>query len=448
MVADLCGLAAGRDPRLQTWAQASSLTVIACFPRAIRWLFHAAGVSLWEERTQFLNMRVQSAQEILDGLSLGQNTSEPSELDRKSEIANHKSPWVPWFPVIDYDRCVNCKQCMNFCLFGTYGLSDEGRVQVVKPSGCKTNCPACARMCPRQAIIFPKYMDSPINGDSIVSDRQPAGQAQGSAPTGDLYDRIRNRSGGGKRFSTQPDDSAANRSCPTLDSLKRELNIPDEVLASLSPPRCGGSSRNPRPIRRRRATNPMSKPLRPAVVLVADRTLSAGYRILFEGMFATMQTTQLPELFMRRFMAPPVRADENGRAHTVPLGLRRVESALLKYTSLTPDDVVCTTPERLADLMGPWVKVVGFSSSDPLGKGMSNTTTANFCKGELYTQYWTRKTLEQLSAFQRKYGFRIVVGGAGAWQWLAHRDREPDVDIDLIYQGYFESAGPRSSRIC
>ncbi len=183
--------------------------------------------------------------------------------------------------------------------------------------------------------------------------------------------------------------------------------------------------------------------LRPAVILVADRTLSANYRILFEGMFATMQTTHLPEVFMRRFLAPPVRTDGSGRAHVAPLGLRRVESALLKYTALRSEDVVCTTPERLADLMGSWVKLVAFSSSDPLGMGMSNTTTASFWSGELYTKYWTRQALQQLTAFRRRYGFKVIVGGGGAWQWLSCGDNRPDADIDMVFQGYFESSGPQ-----
>jgi len=258
VVDDLCGLAARRDPRLHGWAQASSLALVACFPRALRWLFHAAGAPPLNDQVRFFNLRAQTPEEIIrelmkdDGLLMIEEAAAASTCpnNQQSTIINHQSPWVPWFPVIDYDRCKNCKQCLNFCLFGVYALSEEGKVQVRKPDGCKTNCPACARMCPQKAIIFPKYGEAPINGAEVPELAEgTSGQPQAVVPAGDIYEKIRQRTAGHKRFavgSGQPQGGSPANLCPTLESLQRALGVPDDVLQSLSPTeiaRIAGQSR-------------------------------------------------------------------------------------------------------------------------------------------------------------------------------------------------------------
>lgn len=62
-VADLCEMSATQDPSLKQLAQQSGLRIAACYPRAVKWLFSAAGAKLAED-AQIQNMRTQTADEV------------------------------------------------------------------------------------------------------------------------------------------------------------------------------------------------------------------------------------------------------------------------------------------------------------------------------------------------------------------------------------------------
>ena len=69
-----------------------------------------------------------------------------------------------WYPVIDYQVCQNCLECVNFCLFGVYTIGEGHAPLVEQPDQCRDGCPACSRVCPAGAILFPEYDDPVISG--------------------------------------------------------------------------------------------------------------------------------------------------------------------------------------------------------------------------------------------------------------------------------------------
>jgi Pyruvate/2-oxoacid:ferredoxin oxidoreductase delta subunit len=146
--------------------------------------------------------------------------------------------WKPWFPVIDFGRCTNCMQCLTFCLFDVYGVSADKQIRVQNPSNCKTDCPACSRVCPEVAILFPKYKMGPINGDEVRAEdihREKMKVDISALLGGDIYAALRQRSVDSKeRFARERDEKRAleeRRKC--LTKLQQQFDIPSEVLAAL-----------------------------------------------------------------------------------------------------------------------------------------------------------------------------------------------------------------------
>lgn len=163
-----------------------------------------------------------------------------AQVTARRESADQPAPgaWTPWFPVIDFARCTNCMQCLSFCLFDVYGVDEAGQITVRNEEKCKTSCPACSRVCPEVAILFPKYAKGPINGAEVKAEDITAESMKVDISAllgGNIYEALKDRSSAAKkRFSTERDESKAlleRKRC--LKELKEALDIPDEVLMTL-----------------------------------------------------------------------------------------------------------------------------------------------------------------------------------------------------------------------
>lgn len=67
-VADLCEMAARKDPSLKRLAEGAPVKIAACYPRAVKWILGGVDCKLNNETTEVLNMRVESPDDIVDAL--------------------------------------------------------------------------------------------------------------------------------------------------------------------------------------------------------------------------------------------------------------------------------------------------------------------------------------------------------------------------------------------
>ena len=132
------------NPELQAlFADAADYVCCASRPRAVRAMLDIARIDYRSRNIIWLSV----------------------DYDEKALKSAHGTPW---YPVIERDRCTGCGICHDYCLFGTYirddSLENNYRIQISKPLNCKVGCPACARLCKSNALIFPFNPEPGING--------------------------------------------------------------------------------------------------------------------------------------------------------------------------------------------------------------------------------------------------------------------------------------------
>ena len=169
------------------WDTLSSLTghvvlMTWLYPRPAEWLFrkhwdgdHLTVLNLADYPTAEEAFRCIGTSVPIQALGFGTEV-QLRALDFGTEVPKHPrsrpslpllntkhstlNPSLRWYPIVDRSRCSNCRSCLQFCLFGVYDTNESGAVTVTKPDSCKHGCPACSRVCPSGAIMFPLYGQS------------------------------------------------------------------------------------------------------------------------------------------------------------------------------------------------------------------------------------------------------------------------------------------------
>lgn len=174
------------------------------------------------------------------------------------------------------------------------------------------------------------------------------------------------------------------------------------------------------------------------IVLTADRTLMSYYRVLLDGMLASSQTTAYPDFVISKVLLPRA-PHPGGQCLVAPLGLRRIEAALLAG-GVTPEQLAVVDDAHLTQVIGPQTKIVAISSGEPLGRGMNSSTMTGVAGGRIYPEVMFERLLRKVRELlnERAPEAMIILGGPGAWQVANDPEQRAALGISHVVRGYAE----------
>ncbi len=166
------------------------------------------------------------------------------------------------------------------------------------------------------------------------------------------------------------------------------------------------------------------------VVLTAPATeMSNHHGKEFLGFGTCSPPTVVPPWFIRTFFYPKVKC-KNGEVVEAPYGLRKVEALLMEEGF----DVVTVHPYDIEKYLKD-AKVVGISVMDPLGFGPVSVTFSSILGGDPSTRIEFVNLMKKIEPYRKN--LKVVVGGAGAWQFEWDDYWKGKVDCIVIGEGEY-----------
>jgi radical SAM superfamily enzyme YgiQ (UPF0313 family) len=169
------------------------------------------------------------------------------------------------------------------------------------------------------------------------------------------------------------------------------------------------------------------------IVLTGSATDMSDFKLSpFRAFTGGFPTAIIPRFLLRKYWYPRVPKNQDGTTKFAPYGLRKIEAALIR--EFGAKKVAVVHPYDIEYFVGPKTKVVGISSMEPAGTGFVSRTYTSLVGfgGEPVAAAEFRNLINK--PFLRKWGAKIILGGAGAWQIYRAKLQE-NYGIDCIIMG-------------